>query len=292
LNAPTHAPNATLTDGERSIGAILVDNGKLKLHDAERILQLQRQKGLRFGEAAIELGLLREEDIKRALAQQFEYPYLTRGQSQVSEEVIAAYQPFSPVVEELRALRSQLMLRWFDTEVERKALAIVSPEHGDGRSWMAANLAVVFSQLGERTLLIDADMRRPRLHAMFGIDNKAGLSSILAGRTGTAESIQRIASLLDLSVLPAGAMPPNPQELLNRPAFSQLLAQVSENFDVVIVDTPPTFAYSDAQTTAVRASGALVLARKNVSRSSRLQGCAQMLVEASATVVGTVMNDF
>ena len=287
MNAPTHI----LTDGERSIGAILVDNGKLKLHDAERILQLQRQKGLRFGEAALELGLLREDDIKQALAQQFEYPYLTRGESAVAEEVVAAYQPFSPVVEELRALRSQLMLRWFDTDSERKAIAIVSPENGDGRSWMAANLAVVFSQLGERTLLIDADMRRPRLHTMFGVDNKTGLSSILAGRAGT-EAIQRIAALLDLSILPAGATPPNPQELLNRPAFSQLLAQASESFDVIVIDTPPTFAYSDAQTTAVRASGALVVARKNVSRSSRLRGCAEMLVEASATVVGTVMNDF
>lgn len=286
-----NAPNQITTDGERSIGAILVDNGKLRLQDAERILQLQRQKGLRFGEAALELGLLREDDISKALAMQFEYPYLTRGQSQVSEELVAAYQPFSPVVEELRALRSQLMLRWFDADSERKALAIVSPEHGDGRSWMAANLAVVFSQLGERTLLIDADMRRPRLHAMFGIDNKTGLSAILAGRSG-GEAIQRIASLLDLSVLPAGATPPNPQELLNRPAFSQLLANAAENFDVVIMDTPPTFAYSDAQTTSVRASGALVLARKNVSRSSRLQGCSQMLVEAHATIVGTVMNDF
>jgi len=287
VNAPTHI----LTDGERSIGAILVDNGKLKLHDAERILQLQRQKGLRFGEAALELGLLREDDIKQALAQQFEYPYLTRGESAVAEEVVAAYQPFSPVVEELRALRSQLMLRWFDTDSERKAIAIVSPENGDGRSWMAANLAVVFSQLGERTLLIDADMRRPRLHTMFGVDNKTGLSSILAGRAGT-EAIQRIAALLDLSILPAGATPPNPQELLNRPAFSQLLGLASESFDVIVIDTPPTFAYSDAQTTAVRASGALVVARKNVSRSSRLRGCAEMLVEASATVVGTVMNDF
>ncbi len=286
-----NAPNHTLIDGDRSIGAILVDNGKLKLHDAERILQLQRQKGLRFGEAALELGLLREDDIKQALAQQFEYPYLTRGESAVSEEVVAAYQPFLPVVEELRALRSQLMLRWFDADSERKAITIVSPENGDGRSWMAANLAVVFSQLGERTLLIDADMRRPRLHAMFGVDNKAGLSSILAGRAGI-EAIQRVAALLDLSILPAGATPPNPQELLNRPAFSQLLAQATESFDVIIIDTPPTFAYSDAQTTAVRASGALVVARKNVSRSSRLRSCAEMLVEASATVVGTVMNDF
>jgi capsular exopolysaccharide synthesis family protein len=149
----------------------------------------------------------------------------------------------------------------------------------------------VFSQLGERTLLIDADMRSPRLHAMFGVENKIGLSSILAGRNGK-EAIQRVAALLDLSILPAGALPPNPQELLSRPAFSQLLEEASANFDVIIIDTPPTFAYSDAQTTAVRASGALVLARKNVSRSSRLQGCAQMLVEASATIVGTVMNDF
>src|SRR5688572_5401270 len=161
--------------GQRSIGAILLDSGRLSVDDAERILRLQREENLRFGDAAIKLGLLTEADIQFALSRQFDYPYLLRGSSSVSESVIAAYEPFSTQVEALRTLRSQLMLRWFDSSEEHKALAVVSPAPKEGRSFIAANLAVVFSQLGERTLLVDADMRHPTQHLLFGLENKTGL---------------------------------------------------------------------------------------------------------------------
>ncbi|MBC7208650.1 MAG: chain length determinant protein tyrosine kinase EpsG, partial [Methyloversatilis sp.] len=246
--------------------------------------------GLRFGDAAISLGLLKESDIQFALSRQFDYPFLQAGESAVSDEVIAAYRPFTHQVEELRALRSQLMLRWFDAEAERKTLAIVSPERGEGRSFIAANLAVVFSQLGERTLLIDADMRNPRQHTLFSVSNRVGLSETLAGRGGP-DAVQRVPALLDLCVMPAGAVPPNPQELLSRPVFSQLLGQLSKDFDVILIDTPAGAEYADAQTIAVRASGALMVARKNVSRASRLRRLADELITASATVVGSVMNE-
>ena len=172
------------TGSGRAIGAILIDAGRLSPDGAERILRAQRDGGLRFGDAAISLGLLKESDIQFALSRQFDYPFLQPGESSVSDEVVAAYRPFTHQVEELRALRSQLMLRWFDAEAERKTLAIVSPERGEGRSFIAANLAVVFSQLGERTLLIDADMRNPRQHTMFAVSNRLGLSETLAGRGG------------------------------------------------------------------------------------------------------------
>ena len=144
---------------ERSIGAVLINAGRLTLEDAKSILRLQRENGLRFGDAATQLGLLTRADIEFALSRQFVYPYLLRGESKVREDVIAAYEPFSAQAEALRALRSQLMLRWFDNNPARKALAIVSGERREGRSYIAANLAVVFSQLGQHTLLIDADMR-------------------------------------------------------------------------------------------------------------------------------------
>lgn len=210
---------------ERSIGAILIDAGKLRAEDAERVLRLQREKQLRFGDAAMQLGLVSEVDIEQALSRQFDYPYLSRGESKVAEEVIAAYNPFAPQVEALRALRSQLVLRWFDTEPAHKALAITSPGRDEGRSWLAANLGVVFSQLGERTLVIDADMRSPRQHLLFGVDNRAGLSAILSGRS-SPDIIQQVPALRDLSVMPAGAVPPNPQELLARPTFGQLLQEL------------------------------------------------------------------
>lgn len=277
--------------GDRSIGATLIDAGRLKAEDAERILRVQREQGLRFGDAAIQLGLITQADIEFALSRQFDYPYLLRGQSAVSEELIAAYAPFTPQVEALRALRAQVMLRWFKTDPAHKALAIVSAERKEGRSFIAANLAVVFSQLGERTLLIDADMRNPCQHRQFGLDNRVGLSAMLSGRGGP-EAIRRIPSLLDLSVLPAGAQPPNPSELLNRPLFSQLLQELATGFDVILLDTSSAGESADALTVSMWAGSALIVVRKNATRAWRVRGVADHALQNSCTLVGTVLNDF
>ncbi len=158
-----------------TIGAILFEAGRLNLENTERIRQLQREKGLAFGAAGIALGVLNAEDIQFALARQFGYPYLFEGDGQVSTELVAAYQPFSQQAETLRALRTQLKLRWFTGVPTQKMLAVVGTAHRDGRSYLMANLAVEFSQLGERTLLIDADLRCPRQHALFNIVNRTGL---------------------------------------------------------------------------------------------------------------------
>src|SRR5438552_6732065 len=199
----------------RSIGAILMDSGALSPEDAERILLFQKENGLRFGEAAIRLGLLTEADIQFALSRQFSYAYLRAAgdKKPLSDELVAAYQPFSPRVEQLRAIRSQLMLRWFDKAEQRQVLTVIGTENGEGRSYLAANLAVVFSQLGERTLLIDADMRTPRQHRIFNIPDRIGLSAVLSGRAGRGAMVP-VPAFGTLSLLPAGACPPNPQELL------------------------------------------------------------------------------
>ncbi len=288
---PAAAGSVVAKRSERSIGAILIDAGKLTPEDAERILRLQREQGLRFGDAATKLGLITQADIEFVLSRQFDYPYLLRGQSEVSEDLVAAYAPFSPQVETLRVLRSQLMVRWFDTDPARKALAVVSPARNEGRSFIAANLAVVFSQLGEHTLLIDADLRNPCQHKLFNLDNRAGLSAVLSGRGGP-EAIQRIPSLLDLSVLPAGALPPNPLELLARPLFPQLLQELANEFDVIILDSPAAAEYADAQTLAERAGAALIVARRNATRISQVRSVIDGLSQGRTTVVGTVLNDF
>ena len=155
---------------------------------------------------------------------------------------------------------------------------------------MAANLAIVFSQLGERTLLIDADLRTPRQHELFNLGRGAGLSDLLAGRAN-AQAVVRITSLVDLSVLPAGAVPPNPQELLGRPAFAELLRSSNSYYDVVIIDTPAAKEYADAQTVAARAGAALMLARKNQSSMSDIAELSQNVQHSGATIVGSVLND-
>lgn len=288
MNAMTDTPKAAAS---RAIGAILIDTGRLTPEAAERILKLQKEQGLRFGDAAIQLGLLTEADIQQALSRQYDYPYLMPGDDRVSEEVVAAFKPFSPVVEQLRALRSQLMLRWFDAEAGHKTLAVVSAGHSEGRSFTAANLAVVFSQLGERTLLIDADLRNPRQHQLFRLENKLGLSSLLAGRAELAEAVVRIPGLIDLSVLPAGATPPNPQELLSRPLFNALIATASGQYDIVIVDTAAGSETADSQAVAARTRGAVVVARKDISLAPQVQSLVSSLQHAGVAVVGSVLNN-
>ncbi len=290
LIEPDFTAKLRVSGRARSIGAILVDTGRLSAENAEIILRLQKQEGKRFGDAGMELGLLTQDDLRFALSQQFDYPYLPLGDVSLSQELIAAYKPFSPVVEQLRALRSQLMLRWFDTEAERKTMAIVSPGKGEGRSFIAANLAIVFSQLGERTLLIDADLRSSRQHELFKLGNNTGLSALLAGRAGM-EAIVRVPTLLALSVLPAGAAPPNPQELLGRPAFVDLLKACRVEFDVIIIDSPAGGDYADAQTIAVRAGAALILARQDQSSISEVEELSRSIQQSGATLVGSVLNN-
>lgn len=288
---PASIGGTALKTGNRSIGVILIEAGRLKIEDVERILRVQREQHLPFGDAAIKLGLITQADIDFALSRQFGYPYLLRGQSAVSHEVIAAYDPFSRQAEGLRALRTQLMLRWFDSDPAHKALAIVSSERKEGRSFITANLAVVFAQLGERTLLIDADMRNPCQHRLFGLDNRAGLSAVLTGRAAR-EAIFRDASLLGISILPAGAPPPNPTELLGRPPFRQMLQELSSEYDVILLDTPAAGETPDALAITVQAGSALVVVRKNAARVWRVQGVVEGAVQTSATLVGSVLNDY
>jgi len=286
------APSGGGRRGDRSIGTILIHAGRLSLEDAELIMRAQRERGLRFGEAAMELGLLNQADIQFALSRQFDYPYLVRGESRVSESVISAYAPLSPQAQVISAVRSQLMLRWFDNEVAGKALAIISAERGEGRSFIAANLAVAFSQLGQNTLLIDADMRNPSQHTLFGLENRNGLSAILSNREEPDKVIQRIPDLPNLSILPTGAVPPNPLELLARPLFPQLLRELVEEYEVVLIDSPCATGTADAQTIAVRAGAALIVVRKNASRMWQVRGVSDSVAQASTNIVGTVLNDF
>ena len=288
-SVPLTVPSKPATGTGRSIGMILVDAGRITPMDAERIAKYQAEEGTRFGDAGRALRLLTDDDVRFAISTQFGYPYLT-GDTKLSRDLVAAHHPASRPVEQLRALRSQLMLRWFETGENRRAMAIVSACPGEGRSYIAANLAIVFSQLGERTLLIDADLRNPRQHRLFNLGQNPGLSDMLAGRAG-GEAVVGIGALQDLSVLPAGATPPNPQELLGRQDFSRLLQSLGEEFSVIIIDTPPASHCADAHTVAVRAGAALMVARQNTSSLPQMAQFTQGLREFGVTLVGSVLND-
>jgi receptor protein-tyrosine kinase len=274
---------------DRSIGRILLESGRIKPEDAERALKLHKQEGIRFGEACVRLKLVKEADIAEALSSQFDYPCLRPGQGRLSPELVAAYQPFSKQVEALRALRTQLLLRGLGQE--NKILAIVSSDRGDGRTFTAANLAVVFSQLGERTLLIDADLRAPRQHELFNLQSQVGLSALLSGRTSDSV-VERIQHFANLSVITAGAKPPNPLELLSRAQFKKFLETMSERFDVILVDTPAATFGADAQAIAMNGGAALMILRSGHTRVKEAQGLTHTLADTNCILYGCVMNQF
>ncbi|MBP6902241.1 MAG: polysaccharide biosynthesis tyrosine autokinase [Burkholderiaceae bacterium] len=276
---------------DRSIGSILADLRHLSADQVEKIVRHQRDKGVRFGEAAVALGFASNDDVLFALSQQFHYPYAPEERRKASPELAALNQPFGVQAESFRAIRSQIMMRLYNEGQERRAIAVVSPESGDGKTFFAANLAVVLAQLGGRTLLVDADLRHPRQHDVFGLDNKAGLSGILSGRA-EAKVIQQVPGVPSLFVLPVGITPPNPLELVERPAFGLLMRELLSKFDHVVVDTPAACYGSDSAVIAARCGAALVVARKNQGRVAALQDLVANLAETPAAVAGVVFNEF
>ncbi len=271
------------------IGQILLDTEKITAPDAERVLNYQRQNEMRFGEAALKLKLISEDDLQFALSRQFSYSYLRANLGEFESELIAAYDPFAEQVEELRAIRSHLVLRWFNEQ--NRALAIVSADRGEGRSYLAANLAVVFSQLGERTLLIDADFRSSYQHSIFKTSNDHGLSIWLSGR-GESLEITSVPHFSNLKVLSAGPKPPNPQELLCGARFNNLLTELQQSFDVILIDTPPCERYTDAEIISSRVGGALLVSHKNKTRLNSAKTTVDKIQNAGAAVVGSVLNSF
>jgi chain length determinant protein tyrosine kinase EpsG len=199
----------------------------------------------------------------------------------------AVHDPSGPQLQALRNLRTQLLLRWISPD--RKVLAICSPARGDGRSYLAANLAVAFSQLGAGTLIIDADLRNGRQHEIFRLANRGGLSAVLAGRGGT-ECVQPIAEFPGLSVLAAGTATPHPLELLSRSEFPHLLHELARHFEVILIDTPAAVSGADAQMVAARAGAALLIARESHTRVEDLRSLAAAIASGDAAIAGSVYN--
>lgn len=293
---PPPAPHAAATDAdihdhERSIGDIIAELRNLTSEQVEKVLEHQRQTGVRFGEAAVALGFASKDDVLFALSQQFHYPYAPEEQRHVNPELVALNEPFSVRAEGFRALRSQLMMRLFSEGGTQRALAVISPDAGDGKTYCASNLAVTLAQLGGRTLLVDADMRGPRVHEVFKLKNQTGLSGILSGRSDS-HVIQQVPGVPSLFVLPVGTTPPNPLELVERPAFGLLMRELASKFDYVIVDTPAAVYGADASVIAARCGAALIVARKDKGRVADLQEMVVNLAETPAKLSGVIVNEF
>lgn len=292
---PKMPPSVSETDaaltaaGSPRLGELLLAAGSIRADEVQRVLDHSRRSGRRFGETAVALKVTKRAELERALAKQFDYPYLEKSDGRFAAELIAAYDPFTPKVEALRGLRAQLLLGHGDTSAG--PIAIVSPERREGRSFIAANLAVVFSQLGKRTLLIDAHVQSPRQHEIFRVDNSRGFSTALISTRSDRFAVLEIPEVPHLHLLPAGPTPPNAADLLAREAFAAMLEYYRHKFSVVICDTPPGSSSTVADTVAARCGKALVVVRRDVTRHRELQRFVSRM-RAGADVVGAVLNRY
>ena len=275
---------------DKSIGNLIAEANNLSYDQVEQVLAHQRSTGQKFGEAAVDLGFAKKEDVLWALSQQFHYPYAADGRKQVSSELVVATNPFDTPAEFFREVRSQIIANVFNVSDVRPALAVCSPNTGDGKSFFAANLAVAFSQLGSRTLLVDADLRTPRLHQMFGLSAvTGGLSGVLSGRAET-NVIRPIEALPSLYLLPVGVVPPNPLELVQGLAFDMLLNELTRKFDYVIVDTPAAEHGADARVIAAKCGASVAICRQGATEAKSMASLIASLKKVCPTFAGVIMN--
>ncbi len=276
---------------DRSMGDLLRKACGLSQAEVNQIAAYQQESGMRFGQAAVALKLASDDDVLWALSQQFHYPYAPQGRSDRYPELVAAADPFSPEAEVFRDLCSQVSMNHASGPAGRSplALSVVSPDVGDGKTFLAANLAVAFSQVGGRTLLVDADMRTPRQHSVFGVSSAVGLSTVLAGRA-EANVIQSVPDLPSLFVMPVGSVPPNPMELLQRPAFALLMQELLSKFDHVVVDTPAFVRGADARVIAARCGASIAVGRQGTTRMDAMNKLIGALNSGRSRLAGVVMN--
>jgi protein-tyrosine kinase len=280
--AVTHSPADT------RLGELLQHDGTLTEQDVREIMAAQRLAGEKFGEVASRLGLVKEQEVQHALARQADFPLAVPGESTLSPELITAYQPASARAEELRTLRSELGLRWFSKG--HRALAIVEARPGDGGGALAANLAVSFAQLGERTLLIDANLRAPSQQELFGLKSAVGLVEFIRGRENLDSATVKVPGFSNLSIMFSGALPPNPQELLGHVSFAYLMETVTVKYGVVIVDTPPMLQCADAQLIGARTGGAILATRRHDTRLADVVRIKSQLEAAGIDLLGAVVD--
>ncbi|GIJ52280.1 chromosome partitioning protein [Virgisporangium aliadipatigenens] len=192
----------------------------------------------------------------------------------------------SPRAEALRQLRTNL--QFVDVDRPIRSLVVTSAVPGEGKSSTACNLAIVFAEAGKRVLLVDADLRRPRLAQYLGVEGAIGLTNVLAGQA----SVEDVAQLWGtrLWLLPSGFLPPNPSELLGSQHMADLLESFRSQFDIVIIDTPPLLPVTDAAVAAVRADGAVLVTRAGRTTTSQTDTAVRALQTVDARLLGCVFN--
>jgi capsular exopolysaccharide synthesis family protein len=211
---------------------------------------------------------------------------LQKTASDVKPDTIAHTHPMSSVAENCRTIRTNLM---FAGETPLRTLCVSSASPQEGKTTVTANLAISIAQSGKRVLVVDTDMRRPRVHRAYGVSGKRGLTQVIVGEA-TVDEVVQDSGIPNLSILACGPIPPNPAELLHRERFAKLIAEVRDKFDIVLFDSPPLSAVSDAAVLAPQLDGILVVVRADSTTRDAIKMVLRQMRDVSARVVGGVLN--
>lgn len=203
-------------------------------------------------------------------------------------ELIVVEEPMSPAAETFRMIRTNLAFMSQDAPIRSFVVASALPF--EGKTTIASNVAICLAQFGRSVLLVDSDLRRPRLHQVLGVDNDVGVTTLVAGQGSLADTIHKT-QVEGLSLLTSGPIPPNPSELLHSTAFGHLKADLVEHFDYVIFDSPPMGAVTDAAILAPQTDGVLLVVRAGTSTLHAVAGARKQFASVSARMLGAILND-
>jgi capsular exopolysaccharide synthesis family protein len=204
-------------------------------------------------------------------------------------EVASSSEPTSPAAEAYRSLRTSL--QFTRQAQELRTLLVTSPAAAEGKTSTLANLGAVFAQAGERVVLVSCDLRRPRLGQLYGIDEQSGVTTVLLGQQTLEQALQQVPGYDCMWLLGAGPVPPNPAELLDGPKARQIFATLRENFDLVLIDSPPVLPVTDAMVLSKYADGTLLVVAAGQTKRAELQRAAERFSQAKAAMVGIVLNE-
>jgi capsular exopolysaccharide synthesis family protein len=214
---------------------------------------------------------------------------MTEQSSGVVTGLVTIVDPRSPISEAYRTLRTNLDFASLDQAL--KSIAVTSAGVGEGKSTTLANLAVVSAQAGRKVILVDADLRRPTLHQVFGLSNEAGLTTMIMDEVAFSTPPLQATGVEGLSVLTSGPQPPNPAELLGSRRMAEVIAALAEWGDQVFFDTPPVVAVTDAAVLATKVDGVLLIISAGKTRREYARTAVQRLEQINARLVGTVLTN-
>ncbi|MEK4201694.1 MULTISPECIES: CpsD/CapB family tyrosine-protein kinase [Cytobacillus] len=207
--------------------------------------------------------------------------------NQLKRNIITKHQPKSPISEQYRTIRTNIEFSSLDEDI--RTMMITSAGPGEGKSTTTANLAVVFAQQGKRVLLIDADLRKPTVQYTFNVLNTRGLANVISQQTVLTDAVQE-SEVENLFILTSGPIPPNPSEMLGSKAMDRVIEEATTLFDIVIFDTPPLLAVTDAQILSNKCDGTVLVTQSKKTEKEQLLKAKELLQSAKGKILGVVLN--